>query len=89
MRFNINADCINQVSLTLISLDGCTYQPTYRSIGVSWTCQDYVEKGLGMDKYCTKDAWIANKNCGQTCAKFGLETDPNCGETKNFFCCKN
>ena len=56
----------------------CTDHPTEWAIGAGWTCQDYVDKGLNMNAYCSKDAWIENQNCGETCASYGMITDPNC-----------
>ena len=33
-----------------------------------------------MSDYCLKDFWINNEICGETCAQFGMTTDPNCGK---------
>ena len=75
---------ITYASIILILITACTNQPTEWAVSRGWSCQDYVNKGYSMSTYCTKDSWIADQNCGETCAEFGLITDPNCGEGKMF-----
>ena len=62
----------------------CTNKPTPWAINNGWTCQTYVNNGLDMTKYCKSATWKVNKNCGITCAKFGMVTDPNCDDGKAF-----
>ena len=28
--------------------------------------------------YCSREGWIADRNCGATCERYGITTDPNC-----------
>ena len=59
-------------------LGTCSDEPTSWAKDAGWMCPTYANKGRNMTMYCSKAAWIANENCGRTCARFGMLTDRDC-----------
>jgi len=68
--FDLTDDCCQLVA--------CTDNPTNWAIGAGWTCAEYEKRGYDLADYCTKEAWISDRNCGATCSRAGFVTDPNC-----------
>jgi len=68
--FDLTDDCCQLVA--------CTDNPTNWAIGAGWTCAEYEKQGYDLADYCTKEAWISDRNCGATCSRAGFVTDPNC-----------
>ena len=64
--------CVSYFNFSLV----CSNHPTDWAYKQGWTCETYIDKGYDMIKYCR--SWIAYKVCGETCAKFGIVTEPSC-----------
>ena len=63
------------VSYSIGSL-ACSNRPTDWAYKKGWTCETYLDEDYDMVTRCGE--WIANKHCGETCAKFGVIADPSC-----------
>ena len=70
------------VSYSIVPLV-CSNHPTDWAYKKGWTCETYLDEDENsyfdeewMVKRCRM--WIADKHCGETCAKFGIITDPSC-----------
>ena len=64
--------CVSYFNFSLV----CSNHPTEWAYKKGWTCETYLDEDYDMARTCRE--WIANKHCGETCAKFGVITDPNC-----------